>query len=56
MAANAAGADFLVLQDEFAPAQIRSICELVPVPVYVSGLGVEEAWELGATGVVKIDR
>ncbi len=54
MAANDAGADFLVLQDELAPAQFRSICELVPVPVYVSGLGVEEAWELGATGVVKI--
>ena len=56
MAASDAGADFLVLQDELARAEIRSICELVPVPVYVRGLGVEEAWELGATGVVKIGR
>jgi mutator protein MutT len=54
MAASDAGADFLVLQDELLPADIRSICELVPVPVYVPGLGLEEAWELGATGVVEI--
>jgi mutator protein MutT len=54
MAAGDAGADFLVLQVELAPVEIRSICELVPVPVYVRGVGVEEAWELGATGVVEI--
>jgi len=54
MAASDAGADFLVLRDELLPAEIRSICELVPVPVYVPGLGLEEAWELGATGVVEI--
>jgi mutator protein MutT len=51
MAASDAGADFLVLRDELAPAEIRSICELVPVPVYVRGVGVEEAWVLGATGI-----
>jgi hypothetical protein len=26
----------------------------VPVPVYVRGLGVEDAWGLGATGTVEI--
>jgi mutator protein MutT len=54
LAASDAGADFLVLRDELPHAEIRSICELVPVPVYVPGLVPEEAWELGATGVVEI--
>jgi mutator protein MutT len=54
MAASDAGADFLVLRNELPRAEIRSMCELVPVPVYVPGLGLEEAWELGATGVVEI--
>ena len=34
--------------------EIRSICELVPVPVYVRGVGVEEAWEIGAAGIAEI--
>ncbi len=55
MAASDAGADFLVLRNEFPHAEITSICELVPVPVYVPRVGLEEAWELGATGVVEID-
>jgi len=55
MAASDAGADFLVLRAELPHAEITSICELVPVPVYVPGLGLQEAWELGATGVVEID-
>ena len=56
MAASDAGADFLVLRNELSHAEIRSMCELVPVPVYVWGLGVEEAWGLGATGIVEIAR
>jgi 8-oxo-dGTP diphosphatase len=54
MAASDVGADFLVLRHDLPHAEIRSMCELVPVPVYVAGLGIEEAWELGATGVVEI--
>jgi mutator protein MutT len=53
MAASDAGADFLVLRNELPRAEIRSICELVPVPLYVPGLGLEEGWELGATGVAE---
>ena len=56
MAASDAGADFLVLRNELSHAEIRSMCELVPVPVYVWGLEVEEAWGLGATGIVEIAR
>jgi 8-oxo-dGTP diphosphatase len=54
MAASDAGADFLVLRTELQHEEIRTICELVPVPVYVPGLGLEESWELGATGIGEI--
>jgi 8-oxo-dGTP diphosphatase len=54
MAASDAGADFLVLRNELSHAEITSMCELVPVPVYVPGLELEEAWEVGASGVVEI--
>ena len=54
MAASDAGADFLVLRGELPHDDIKSICELVAIPVYVPGLELEGAWELGATGVVEI--
>ena len=54
MAASDAGADFLVLRNELQHDEITTICELVPVPVYVPGLVLEEAWELGATGIGEI--
>ena len=54
MAASDAGADFLVLRNELPHADIRSICELVPIPVYAPGLGLEEAWQLGASGIAEI--
>jgi mutator protein MutT len=54
LAGSDAGADFLVLRDELPHEDIRSICELVPIPVYVPGLALKEAWELGATGSVAI--
>jgi 8-oxo-dGTP diphosphatase len=54
MAASDASADFLVLRNELSHAEITSICELVPVPLYVPGVRLEEAWGLGATGVVEI--
>jgi mutator protein MutT len=54
LAGSDAGADFLVLRNELSHAEITSICELVPVPVYLRGFGLEEAWGLGATGIVEI--
>jgi mutator protein MutT len=54
MAASDAGGDFLVLRNALSHTEVTSICELVPVPVYVPGIGLEEAWELGATGIVEI--
>ena len=54
MAGSDAGADFIVLRNELAHEEIRSICELVAVPVYVTGIGLEESWGFGATGIVEI--
>ena len=51
LAASDAGADFLVLRYELAHDEMRSICELVAVPLYVTGVAIEEAWEIGATGI-----
>ncbi len=54
MAAADAGVDFLVMRNELPRADIGSICELVAVPVYATGVGLEEAWEIGATGIAEI--
>jgi mutator protein MutT len=54
MAGSDAGADFLVMRNALPHSDITSICELVPVPVYVPALRLEEAWGLGATGIHEI--
>ncbi|MDP9007745.1 MAG: (deoxy)nucleoside triphosphate pyrophosphohydrolase [Pseudomonadota bacterium] len=54
MAGSDAGADFLVLRNELSHTEITSLCELVPVPVYVRGLVLGKAWEMGATGINEI--
>ena len=54
MAASAAGADFLALRNELPRDEIRSMCASIAVPVYVTGLKLEEAWKLGASGIVEI--
>ena len=51
MAANDAGADFIVLRKELSHTELRSLCELVSVAVYAPGLKLEDAWALGATGL-----
>ena len=54
LAASDAGANFLVLRAELPHDEVRSISQLVPIPVYVPGLALQESWELGATGVAEI--
>ena len=51
LAASDAGADFLTLQSGLSRSEITTICQMVPIPVYVGGLGLKEAWEWGATGI-----
>jgi mutator protein MutT len=50
-AASDVGADFIVLRNELSHTELRSICELVSVPVYAPGLKLADAWAFGATGI-----
>jgi mutator protein MutT len=51
LAASDAGANFLALQSGLSRSEITTICQMVPVPVYVAGLAPKEAWEFGASGI-----
>jgi mutator protein MutT len=53
-AAVRAGADFLVMRDVLADEELKALCRIVSVPVYALGVGLEKAWELGASGVSEI--
>jgi mutator protein MutT len=53
-AAARAGVDFLVMREVLADAEVAALCDLVPVPVFARGIGLERAWELGASGVNEI--
>jgi mutator protein MutT len=48
------GADFLVLRDVLADGELAELCDSVPVPVFARGIGLEQAWALGASGVSEI--
>jgi mutator protein MutT len=51
MAANDAGGNFIVLRRQLPAHELKSLCEMIPIPVYTPGLALEAAWELGASGV-----
>jgi thiamine monophosphate synthase len=48
--AASAGVDFLVLSEALGEGELAELCELVPVPVFARGIGLEKAWALGASG------
>ena len=52
-AAADGGADFLVMSEALAPAELATLCRLFSMPVYVRGLSLEEAWAHGASGVIE---
>jgi mutator protein MutT len=54
MAASDAGADFLVLARELPAHELKSLCEMVPQPVYAQALELDAAWELGASGIARV--
>ena len=54
VAAEAAGADFLVMRDALPVRVLAALCPSLPVPVFASGIGLEQAWELGASGLNEI--
>ena len=54
MAASDAGANFLALARELPHEELKVLCELIPIPVYVPGLALEDAWGYGASGINEI--
>lgn len=45
------GADFIVLQRPLDAVQITALCTCINVPVFAPGMGLAEAWAMGASGV-----
>jgi mutator protein MutT len=54
LAAASAGADFLLMRGELPDTQLVSLCETVPLPVFVRRVPLEVAWSLGASGINEI--
>ena len=52
--AASAGADFLVIRDVLADEELAALCDSLPVPVFACGIGLEQAWALGASGLSEI--
>jgi len=53
-AAAKAGADFLVMRVVLADEELKTLCGMVSVPVYALGVGLEQARELGVSGLSEI--
>jgi mutator protein MutT len=49
--AAAGGADFIVLRHRLGDSQLMALCAGLNVPVYAHGIGLPEAWAMGASGV-----
>ena len=53
-AAAKAGADFVVMRVVLADEELKTLCGMVSVPVYALGVGLEQARELGVSGLSEI--
>jgi mutator protein MutT len=53
-AAASAGAKFLAMRSNLPAVQLARLCARVDVPVFARGLGLVQAWGLGASGVNSI--
>jgi mutator protein MutT len=53
-AVDAAGADFVVLRNVLGCGELAALCDAIPVPVFARGIGLEQAWGLGASGCSEI--
>ena len=54
VAAAGASADFLVLREVLGRGELAALCDRVPVPVFAQGIGLVQAWALGASGVSEL--
>jgi mutator protein MutT len=48
------GANFLALRNVLADEGLTALCDRIPVPAYARGIGLEQAWALGASGLNEI--
>ena len=55
VSATIAGADFLVMRDALMDEELAALGHSVAVPVFARGIGLEQAWALGATGLNQIE-
>ena len=46
--------DFIVLLEDLPRAKLAELCATVPLPVFARGIGLEVAWQLGASGANQI--
>ena len=53
IAAVQAGADFLGVCEAVADGELTALCTSVPVPVFAQGIDLEQAWALGASGLIE---
>jgi mutator protein MutT len=50
-AAALAGAHFLAIRADLAPAELAALCERVSMPVFARGISLERAFAAGASGI-----
>ena len=51
VAAERAGADFIVLNAPLAAADLASVCDLANLPIFAVGVDLDTAWLCGAVGI-----
>ena len=44
----------LIMRDALPVRVLAALCDSLPVPVFASGIGLEQAWALGASGLNEI--
>jgi hypothetical protein len=47
--------DFLVMRGELATKELQIVCASVSLPVFATGVQLEAAWMLGASGISLLD-
>jgi 8-oxo-dGTP diphosphatase len=52
--AAGSGVDFLVLRNVLGCGELVALCDSIPVPVFARGIGLDQAWVLGASGCNEI--
>ena len=54
MAAEHAGADFVVMRIELPPDSLMQLCRVLQIPVFAAGISLHSAWGSGASGIHRL--